>query len=134
MDGSVDINGGHVAGLSLGLHRLWMLTFTTDPCTFHRRIERLLLTDTNNSDEQVRHRIDPQTAGLLLLSTTQLRKYAETHLPTHSRLREGFLEDVADLEDPGLGRSAKLHVVDRMWKSWGRSLGWDRAALHQGHL
>jgi nuclear control of ATPase protein 2 len=56
---------------------------------------------------------------------THLRKYAETHLPLHSRLREGFLEDITDLEDADLGRRAKLRVVDRMWRNWGRALGWN---------
>ena len=68
------------------------------------------------------------TSGLLLLSVTHLRKYAETTLPANSRLREGFLEDVADLEDPKLGREDKLRVVDRMWRSWGELLGWSRVA------
>ena len=68
--------------------------------------------------------VDSRTSGLLLLLTTRLRSYAELCLPAHSRLRAGFLEDVADLEDPALGREQKLRVVDRMWKSWGRPLGW----------
>lgn len=71
--------------------------------------------------------VTPLTAGLLLLSVTRLRRYAETVLPPDSRLREGFLEDVADLEDPGLGRADKLRVLDRMWRSWGEPLGWGRA-------
>ena len=33
----------------------------------------------------------PLTSGLLLLSVTRLRQYAETTLPANSRLREGFL-------------------------------------------
>lgn len=41
-------------------------------------------------------------------------------------MREGFLEDVQDLEDPNLDRTEKLRVVDRMWKSWGDALGWGR--------
>jgi len=41
-----------------------------------------------------------------------------------SRLREGFLEDVGDLEDPSLDREEKMRVVERMWRSWGRALGW----------
>lgn len=62
--------------------------------------------------------------GLLVLSLTHLRQYAVTSLPTRSRLREGFLEDVQDLEDPSLGRWEKLRVLERMWNSWGRELGW----------
>ncbi|EIW81016.1 nuclear control of ATP synthase 2 [Coniophora puteana RWD-64-598 SS2] len=72
--------------------------------------------------------IPPLTAGLLLLSVTHLRQFAERSLPGRSALREGFLEDVRDLEDPGLGRAEKLRVVDRMWKSWGETLGWTRQA------
>jgi len=53
-----------------------------------------------------------------------MRYYGETCLPPSSRIREGFLEDVKDLEDPRLGRSEKLRVIDRMWKSWGTTLGW----------
>ncbi|KAI0755155.1 NCA2-domain-containing protein [Daedaleopsis nitida] len=71
-------------------------------------------------------RVSPLTSGLLLLSVTHLRKYAETTLPANSRLREGFLEDVTDLEDPRLGRAEKLRVIERMWRSWGEPLGWRR--------
>lgn len=64
----------------------------------------------------------------MLLSVTHLRQYAERTLPANSRLREGFLEDVGDLEDPRLGRAEKLRVLDRMWRSWGEPLGWGRVA------
>ena len=37
------------------------------------------------------------------------------------------MEDVADLEDPALGRTEKLRVLDRMWRSWGDVLGWTKA-------
>ncbi|KAI0087827.1 NCA2-domain-containing protein [Irpex rosettiformis] len=91
--------------------------------TVLRRIERLLIT---NSPKVETSTIDPRTSGLLLLSTTQLRGYAEKHLPTNSRIREGFLQDVKDLEDPSFGRKEKLRIVDRMWNSWGEVLGWHR--------
>ncbi|KAL0961358.1 hypothetical protein HGRIS_006314 [Hohenbuehelia grisea] len=39
-------------------------------------------------------------------------------------MREGFLEDVGDLEDPRLAREDRLRVVDRMWRCWGARLGW----------
>ena len=73
----------------------------------------------------------PLTSGLLLLALTRLRSFATTHLPAGSRLRDGFLADVADLEDPRLGRSEKLRVVERMWRSWGDGdmLGWKRAGI-----
>lgn len=72
--------------------------------------------------------MSPLTAGLLLLSVSHLRSYGETYLPGRSRLRDGFLEDVEDLEDPDLGRSEKRMVVERMWRSWGRVLGWHKVA------
>ncbi|EJF61091.1 NCA2-domain-containing protein [Dichomitus squalens LYAD-421 SS1] len=105
-----------------------------------RRVDRLLTAQPKPHSSHTRpHRVaalqkspatavSPLTSGLLLLSVTQLRKYAETTLPANSRLREGFLEDVTDLEDPGLGRADKLRVVDRMWRSWGEPLGWNRVA------
>ncbi|KAL4080901.1 NCA2-domain-containing protein [Scleroderma citrinum] len=99
-----------------------------------RRIERLLLfqpISQGNRDEEAQPSSDaipPLTSGLLVLSLTHLRNYALTSLPPRSRLREGFLEDVQDLEDPSLGRWEKLRVLDRMWKNWAHELGWHRMA------
>ncbi|KAH9841455.1 NCA2-domain-containing protein [Rhodofomes roseus] len=99
-----------------------------------RRIERLLIAQPK-SHHKVAHSAAAQpssipalTSGLLLLSVSHLRAYAENHLPANSRFREGFLEDVVDLEDPALGRAEKLRVLDRMWRSWGAVLGWGNAA------
>ncbi|KAF9221674.1 NCA2-domain-containing protein [Gyrodon lividus] len=96
-----------------------------------RRIERLLLFQPKSSHKHADQQHDKQpdsipslTSGLLVLSLTHLRNYALTSLPSRSRLREGFLEDVQDLEDPSLGRWEKLRVLDRMWNSWGRELEW----------
>jgi len=109
-----------------------------------RRIERLLITQPHVREHEPHHThtqaerhdardtkdtILPLTAGLLLLSVSSLRQYAETWLPPRSRLREGFLEDVGDLEDPRLGREEKLRVVERMWRSWGHALGWERLVV-----
>jgi nuclear-control-of-ATPase protein 2 len=100
---------------------------------YFRRIERLLVfqpKSTNHSGRSARpSAIPPLTSGLLLLSVTRLRTYAETFLSAHSSIREGFLEDVQDLEDPGLDRTEKLRIVDRMWKSWGEVLGWGKASV-----
>ena len=95
-----------------------------------RRIERLLITQPTTP-------LPSLPTGLLLLSVTRVRTYGERFLPgsssssgyfTRSRLpvgmRETFLEDVADLEDPELGRDAKMRVVERMWRCWGTVLGW----------
>jgi nuclear-control-of-ATPase protein 2 len=85
------------------------------------RLERVLIAE---SDHSMNDDIPASTTGLLLLSVTRLRTFAETCLPAHSQLREGFLEDVSDLEDPKLKRGDKLRVVDRMWRSWGSVLKW----------
>ncbi|KAG8819346.1 Nuclear control of ATPase protein 2 [Serendipita sp. 399] len=69
----------------------------------------------------------PLTNGLLLLSSTQLRTFAESNL-RRSNFRDEFLEDVRDLEDSRLSVGQKRLVLDRMWRSWGRSLGWDNLA------
>jgi nuclear-control-of-ATPase protein 2 len=98
---------------------------------FSRRIERLLISQPKSSYNSHPPRlmstsdgIPSLTSGLLLLSLTHLRAYAESSLPAYSLLREGFLDDVANLEDPSLGRAEKMRIVDRMWKSWGQVLGW----------
>ncbi|KAI0714032.1 NCA2-domain-containing protein [Cerioporus squamosus] len=100
-----------------------------------RRLERLLVAQPSSHHHRAHPvpsmqksvaSVSPLTSGLVLLSVTHLRQYAETTLPPNSRLREGFLEDVADLEDPSLGRAEKLRVMERMWRSWGEPLGWNR--------
>lgn len=98
---------------------------------FFRRTEQLLITQPgfrhhDHDPELAARLISPLTAGLLLLSVTRLRRYAEMCLPARSRLREGFLEDVGDLENPDLGRAEKMRVVERMWRCWGEVLGWGR--------
>ena len=95
-----------------------------------RRIEHLLIFLPKSPHHHLKSTpsIPPLTSGLLLLSVTHLRRYAETYLSTRSGLREGFLEDVQDLEDPSLDRTEKLRVVDRMWRNWGELLGWSRVS------
>jgi len=96
---------------------------------FVRRIERLLVskpTSHKQPNSEDTSSIPPLTAGLLLLSVSSLREYAETHLPPRSQLRDGFLEDISDLENPSLNRDEKVKVVERMWRSWGDNLGWRR--------
>ncbi|KAF8685676.1 NCA2 protein [Rhizoctonia solani] len=114
-----------------------------------RRVERLLLEPQEHQSNRSVHAppspassehvssstpqtdLAPLTLGLLLLALTRLRSFALTYLPTGSRLQDGFLSDVADLEDPRLGRAEKLRVVERMWRSWGdaKILGWSRAGI-----
>ncbi|KIK62570.1 hypothetical protein GYMLUDRAFT_96146 [Collybiopsis luxurians FD-317 M1] len=145
-----------------------------------RRVERVLVLDRNNAASVQRTKgrdavaeqggagkgahAHPSalTTGLLILSLTQLRAYAERYLPSAgssssssvaapatttssttsptlvsgtssasastsysaSSLREGFLEDVTDLQDPELSVEQKRAVVERMWRCWGGALGW----------
>ncbi|KAJ7600757.1 NCA2-domain-containing protein [Mycena floridula] len=90
-----------------------------------RRIERLLIVDSGEKD------VSPLTTGLLMLSVAHLRDYAEVCLPPNSRLLEGFLQDVGDLEAPELGRNEKRMVVERMWRSWGTIFSWSRVAAEE---
>ena len=128
-------HGGKHRQTSVWLAIRFVLSFVTGLCADcrDRRIERLLLfqpkashrhADQPRDVESASNAIPPLTTGLLVLSLTHLRHYAVTSLPTRSRLREGFLEDVQDLEDPSLGRWEKMRVLERMWNSWGRELGW----------
>ncbi|KAK0201882.1 NCA2-domain-containing protein [Desarmillaria ectypa] len=89
-----------------------------------RRIECLLTSGPQHTTYG--QGVSPLTAGLLLVSVAHLRAYGEKYLPSRSRLREGFLEDVEDLSNPELDRHEKRMVVERMWRSWGHTLGWGR--------
>ncbi|EJC98511.1 NCA2-domain-containing protein [Fomitiporia mediterranea MF3/22] len=101
-----------------------------------RRVERLLIispNDTRTSEgSAVSGNVPPDstlphlTSGLLLIAVARLREFAETRLPSHSLMRAGMLADIADLENPELGRIEKLRIVERMWRSWGRLFGWDK--------
>ncbi|KAF8510354.1 NCA2-domain-containing protein [Hysterangium stoloniferum] len=95
-----------------------------------RRIERLLVLSSTRSPSTASTPSNTGTSltaldqGLILVSVAQLRSYAERYIPARSRLREEFLADVSDLEDTNLGRTEKMDVVHRMWRSWGQVLGW----------
>lgn len=125
------VAGGFLGGLlSIRRERYGGKLRKTSVWLAMRRIERLLLFqpkllhhrhDTENVHSE---NIPALTTGLLVLSLAHLREYALTSLPARSRLREGFLEDIEILEDPALRRSEKLRIIDRMWKSWGKELGW----------
>lgn len=127
----------HAVWLSIRYAQFSILSHWGTQFIVSRRIERLLISQPKTPRKQIQdeHKragsIPPLTTGLLLLSLANLRTYAETCLPPRSRLRQGFLADVEDLEDPVLGRTEKLRVVDRMWKSWGEVLGWGRIAAER---
>jgi hypothetical protein len=91
-----------------------------------RRIERLLNATPANATVE-KSGLTPLTEGLLLLSINHLRTYALTYLPARSRLQDGFLEDIDDLQDSKnqLTREDRLKVIDRMWRSWSTVLGWN---------
>ncbi|KAL5524319.1 NCA2 [Sanghuangporus sanghuang] len=100
-----------------------------------RRVERLLITSpsgkhpislASSGEHHSDFNVPPLTSGLLLISVARLREFAEARLPAHSLLRSGILADIADLESPDFGRSEKLRIIDRMWRSWGNVLGWGR--------
>ena len=104
-----------------------------------RRVERLLVVDSISEGGRDRPKangsarpdgskgaLSPTTQGLLLLYLTHLREFAEKYLKERTRFREGFLEDIEDLEDTRLAREEKRLVVRRMWESWGTELGWRR--------
>ncbi|KAI9451392.1 NCA2-domain-containing protein [Russula earlei] len=134
----VFVVGGYLGRLYSSSHgRMGGVRRRTATWQAMRRIERLLIAQPHTAEDEHRHAyqagrrdangaIPPLTAGLLLLSVSSLRQYAETWLPPRSRLREGFLEDVGYLEDPRLGREEKMRIVERMWRSWGHVLGWQR--------
>ncbi|KAF8166019.1 hypothetical protein B0H34DRAFT_856225 [Crassisporium funariophilum] len=61
--------------------------------------------------------LPPLSTGLLLISLARLRTYAHWHLPPH--VKGPFLEDLAMLEDPGMGVEGKIGVAARVWRCWG---------------
>jgi len=92
----------------------------TDFFSTTRRVERLLIKQppvSSDSSAAVTAPLAPLPTGLLILSMTRLRSYALNYLP--SSIREPFLEDLGDLEDPELDTNGKLRIVERMWRSWG---------------
>ncbi|PBK74841.1 NCA2-domain-containing protein [Armillaria solidipes] len=110
--------GGRGRGRYGGKHKRTSVWFIM------RRIERLLTSGPQHTTYG--QGVSPLTAGLLLVSVAYLRAYGEKYLPSRSRLREGFLEDVEDLSNPELDRHEKRMVVERMWRSWGHTLGWGK--------
>lgn len=73
--------------------------------------------------------LDAKTHGLLIISLTYLRRFAEANLRKRSPQRQGFISDLVDLEDAQLSKEDKLRVVERMWRSWGMMLGWRTLAF-----
>ncbi|KAK0504000.1 NCA2-domain-containing protein [Armillaria luteobubalina] len=122
--GIVYLLGGYLSSVAggLGRGRYGGKHKRTSVWFIMRRIERLLTSGPQHATYG--QGVSPLTAGLLLVSVAHLRAYGEKYLPSRSQLREGFLEDVEDLSNPELDRHEKRMVVERMWRSWGRTLGW----------
>ncbi|GAA5802127.1 ATP synthase regulation protein NCA2-domain-containing protein [Helicostylum pulchrum] len=76
-----------------------------------RRIERLfnLSSDSNT--------LDCESQGILLCEVHLLRSYS-LHLSMRNSIRELFIEDLRDLENPRLTVKQKLETIERMTRSW----------------
>lgn len=61
--------------------------------------------------------MDCETQGILLCEVDLLRSYAR-HLPSRNSMRDLFIEDLRDLENPRLSTSQKLQTIHRMSRSW----------------
>lgn len=77
----------------------------------YRRIERLF----NLASES--NVLDCESQGKLLCEVHLLRSFV-THLPTKHSVRDLFLEDLRDLENPRLTIKQKLETIERMTRSW----------------
>ncbi|KAI9028196.1 ATP synthase regulation protein NCA2-domain-containing protein [Phycomyces nitens] len=89
-----------------------------------RRVERLLnlgsLSETRDdskldSDDGL---LSCESQGTLLCEVHLLRSYAHG-LPNRNSMRELFMQDLRDLEDPKLTRTQKIQTVARMYRYWG---------------
>jgi len=62
------------------------------------------------------------------VSSLSIPSSSESTAYSASSLRDAFLEDLTDLQDPELGVNQKRIVVERMWRCWGSPLGWGTVA------
>ncbi|KAL0093120.1 ATP synthase regulation protein NCA2-domain-containing protein [Phycomyces blakesleeanus] len=58
-----------------------------------------------------------ESQGTLLCEVHLLRSYAHG-LPNRNSMRELFMQDLRDLEDPNLTRSQKIQTIARMYRHW----------------
>lgn len=68
-----------------------------------------------NKDNQ--YQIECETQGILLCEVHLLRAYARS-LPLQNSTRARFLEDIRDLENPGLNNEQKIQTIARMTRFW----------------
>lgn len=61
--------------------------------------------------------LDCETQGVLICEVHLLRSYAR-YLSTRNSIRDLFIEDLRDLENPRLTISQKLQTINRMSRSW----------------
>jgi hypothetical protein len=74
-------------------------------------IERLLL-NAPKKEEQMSNK----DRGLLIVGVSSMRTWAAGLGGSN---REGLLDDLRLVEEPGLGRVDKLRVIERIWRCWG---------------
>ncbi|OAD07978.1 hypothetical protein MUCCIDRAFT_158221 [Mucor lusitanicus CBS 277.49] len=77
-----------------------------------RRLERLLTLSYSKENE-----LDCETQGILLCEVHLLRSYA-AYLPSRNSVRDLFIEDLRDLENPKLSITQKLQTINRMSRTW----------------
>ncbi|GAN08728.1 ATP synthase regulation protein NCA2 [Mucor ambiguus] len=77
-----------------------------------RRLERLLTLSYSEENE-----LDCETQGIILCEVHLLRSYA-AYLPSRNSIRDLFIEDLRDLENPKLSITQKLQTINRMSRSW----------------
>jgi nuclear-control-of-ATPase protein 2 len=77
----------------------------------------LLLTHSDISNNSLQTQLDCESQGKLICEVHLLRSYARC-LPTRNSVRDLFIEDLRDLENPRLSISQKLQTINRMSRSW----------------
>jgi nuclear-control-of-ATPase protein 2 len=97
-----------------------------------RRIERQLILNQTNSNEMGEWSVNSnddanvlkkrqqqcETQGILLCETHLLRSLAKC-IPVRDSMRDRFIEDLRDLENPQLTNQQKIQTIDRMTRFWG---------------
>ncbi|KAI7869689.1 ATP synthase regulation protein NCA2-domain-containing protein [Spinellus fusiger] len=88
-----------------------------------RRVERILNLDVSDQQEETTREgiknvsLSCESQGILLCEVHLLRSYAH-QLPNHNSIREHFMQDLRDLENPKLTRSQKIQTIATMYRYW----------------
>lgn len=98
------------------VERLFNLSSTNQAIpTVNKNDGLTILTSTNDNIQQ--QQLDCESQGVLLCEVHLLRSYA-LYLPTRNSIRDLFIQDLRDLEDPNLTIGQKLQTIERMSRSW----------------